>query len=215
MYEESAEQQAEITSLLLYYIQAPFVGVSCVRGVLPSPVAADSVRIVTGEANAYAFTHPGDLRVYEIPLHVNGELLTGYGVVEILRALHTGTHIVPSVRLGRVMGMPLIQVDAAAARARAAESDDRALVILRTLVHPVTEAEPDPRLLGFLCQEPDRLRLYLDTEESPVVLAADVRPSGALTALLAALPSLITEEERMTASEMDPHAAHEIDLTYW
>ncbi|MGW6634081.1 hypothetical protein [Streptomyces cyaneofuscatus] len=59
---------------------------------------------------------------------------------------------------------------------------------------PWTEEQPEPRLRGFLQRAPDRLRLYLDRGEDPdVVAAADVRTSGALTALLAALPSLIEE----------------------
>ncbi|WP_158080300.1 hypothetical protein [Streptomyces sparsogenes] len=47
------------------------------------------------------------------------------------------------------------------------------------------------------------------------MIAADVRPSGAITALLAALPSLITEEERMTTDATDPHCSCVMDLTHW
>ncbi|MFH8515687.1 hypothetical protein ACH4CE_11330 [Streptomyces gelaticus] len=47
------------------------------------------------------------------------------------------------------------------------------------------------------------------------MIAADVRPSGAVTALLAALPSLITEEERMVVDSSDPHCSCVVDLTYW
>ena len=47
------------------------------------------------------------------------------------------------------------------------------------------------------------------------VIAADIRLSGALTALIAALPSLITEKERMTQDETDPHCSHVVDLTGW
>ncbi|GDY68944.1 hypothetical protein [Streptomyces avermitilis] len=111
--------------------------------------------------------------------------------------------------------MPLIQVDPSVAETAVESPADRAFVILRTLVHPYTEVKPDPRLLGFLCWEPDLLRLYVETEGIPGVTAVDVRPSGALTALLAALPSVITEEDRMTVDEMDPHVSHAIDLTYW
>ncbi len=99
-------------------------------------------------------------------------------------------------------------------------ADDNGLTILRSLTHPWTEEQPDPRLRGFLFLDRDRLRLYLDTEDLPGVIAADVRPSGALTALLAALPSLITEEERMTVERMtvdgtDPHCSCVVDLTRW
>ncbi|MFI1829599.1 hypothetical protein ACH41E_24615 [Streptomyces sp. NPDC020412] len=67
----------------------------------------------------------------------------------------------------------------------------------------------------LLCREPDRLRLYLDTDTAPDVFAVDVRPSGALTALVAALPSLVTEQERFEADRTDPHVTQAVDLTYW
>ncbi|MCQ8186713.1 hypothetical protein [Streptomyces rugosispiralis] len=48
------------------------------------------------------------------------------------------------------------------------------------------------------------------------MVAADVRLSGALTALLAALPSLIEEMERTVPGEIDdPHCSRLIDLTDW
>jgi hypothetical protein len=106
-------------------------------------------------------------------------------------------------------------VDPATVDVAAATEDDNALTILRCIAHPFTEERPDPRLRGFLFLEQDRLRLYLDTEDLPGVIAADVRPSGASTALLAALPSLITEEERMTADGTDPHCFSVVDLTHW
>ncbi|MEU1375951.1 hypothetical protein ABZ442_20155 [Streptomyces triculaminicus] len=212
MDEDIVDHQAEITRLLIYYTQAPFAGASCVRGVLPMAAASGSVRIVTGVANAYA---PSGLTVYEIRLRSGEDFLTAYDTVAILRVLHTSPYIVPSIGAGTVLGMPLIQVDPSVAETAVEGGADRAFVILRTLVHPYTEVEPDPRLLGFLCREPDLLRLYIEIEGTLGVIAVDVRPSGALTALLAALPSLITEMERMTVDEMDPHASHAIDLTYW
>nr|WP_228447723.1 hypothetical protein [Streptomyces paludis] len=47
------------------------------------------------------------------------------------------------------------------------------------------------------------------------VIAADVRPGGALTALLAALPSLLGEEWRASEAVDDPHCRYLVDLTDW
>ncbi|WP_327314900.1 hypothetical protein [Streptomyces sp. NBC_01235] len=58
---------------------------------------------------------------------------------------------------------------------------------------------------------PERRRVPL-----PGVTAADVRTTGALTALIAALPSLLEGEgERMAADGGDPHCARVLDVTYW
>ncbi|CAL9291627.1 hypothetical protein SUDANB25_01932 [Streptomyces sp. SudanB25_2051] len=210
--EEIAEQQADITGLLLHHVQAPLVGASHIRGVLPVPAPAEAVRVVTGEADAYA---PDRLTAYEVPLRVNGDTLTAYDIIGILRTLHTGPHVHPGVRVGSVMGVPLVQVDPAAVEAAPPTGEDNALTILRTLTRPFTEERPDPRLRGFLFLERDRLRLYVDGRVTPWVIAADVRPSGAVTALLAALPSLITEEERRTPRGADPHCSSVVDLTGW
>ncbi|MFF8659764.1 hypothetical protein [Streptomyces huasconensis] len=212
MNEDVVDQQAEITRLLIYYAQVPFAGASCVRGVLPTAPSSESIRVVTGAQNAYVSS---GLTAHEIRLRSGEDFLTAYEVVAVLRASHTSPYMVPSVRAGTVLGMPLIQVAPSVAETAVESPTDRAFVILRTLVHPYTEVKPDPRLLGFLCREPDLLRLYVETEGTPGVTAVDVRPSGALTALLAALPSVITEEERMTVDEIDPHASRAIDLTYW
>ncbi|WP_267958524.1 hypothetical protein [Streptomyces sp. NRRL F-5135] len=42
-----------------------------------------------------------------------------------------------------------------------------------------------------------------------------MRHTGGLTALLAALPSLIGEEERWVTDRSDPHCVHVVDLTTW
>jgi hypothetical protein len=92
---------------------------------------------------------------------------------------------------------------------------DNAFTVLRTLTCPWTEEQLVLRLRGFLLHRPDRLRLYLDRDEDRDVVAADVRPSGALTALLAALPSLMDEENRITRDDADPHCSRLVDLTHW
>ncbi|MGW2113348.1 hypothetical protein [Streptomyces sp. NPDC001948] len=58
------------------------------------------------------------------------------------------------------------------------------------------------------------MRLYIAVEEAGGPVAVDVRLTGALTALLAALPALVREQERWT-TDTDPHCAHAVDLTTW
>ncbi|CAL9462554.1 hypothetical protein SUDANB58_02678 [Streptomyces sp. enrichment culture] len=215
-YDDIAERQADIARLLLHHIHAPLPDGRFIRGVLPSPPPAADVRIVTGPERTGA---PDDLTAWEIPLRTidDPEELAGPNdVLGIVRALNSGTRIFSSSRVGTVMGMTLVRVDPAqAAPAGPGERDD-AFTILRTLAHPWTEEQPDPRLRGFLLQGPDRMRLYVDREEDTDVVAADVRPSGAPTALLAALPSLIEEVERTVPGDIgDPHCSRLIDLTDW
>ncbi|MET9915990.1 hypothetical protein ABZZ04_02770 [Streptomyces sp. NPDC006435] len=52
-------------------------------------------------------------------------------------------------------------------------------------------------------------------QHGPGPVAVGVRLTGALTALLAALPSLVREEERWTTDETDPRCVHAVDLTAW
>ncbi|MFD4635001.1 hypothetical protein ACFVYR_36535 [Streptomyces sp. NPDC058284] len=212
MREEIAEQQADITRLLLHHVQAPLTDTLNIRGVLPVPAPAEAIRAVTGSADSYT---PDSFMAYEIPLRTNDDVITAFDVTGILRTLTAGTRIYPGDRISSVMGMPLIHVDPASVEAATPSGDDNALTILRTIAAPFAEEQPDPRLRGFLFLNQDRLRLYLDTQDAPGVTAADVRPSGAVTALLAALPSLITEEERVVEDGTDPHCSSVVDLTSW
>ncbi|WP_405688281.1 hypothetical protein [Streptomyces sp. NBC_00057] len=212
MHEEIAEQQADITRLLLHHIHAPFTDTVYLRGILPAPPPAEAIRIAIGAKDDRS---PDQLIAYEIPLRQGGDLLTPYDIIGILRTLLTGTHLYSSDSISKLMDMTLVRVDPAVVEPAGETLDDRALTILRTIVSPYTEEQPDPRLRGFLFLGRDRLRLYLDTADVSGVIAADVRPSGAVTALLAALPSLITEEERMAVDGSDPHCSCVVDLMYW
>ncbi|MFD5159432.1 hypothetical protein ACFWMJ_15365 [Streptomyces hawaiiensis] len=215
-YDDIAEQQADIVRLLLHHIHAPLPDGRFIRGVLPSPSPVAGVRIVTGPQRA---SFPGDLMVWEIPLRTIDdpeELAGANDVLGLVRALNTGTQIFTSSRVDTVMGMTLIHVDPAQVAPVGPGERDNAFTILRTLTSPWTEEQPDPRLRGFLLQGPDRMRLYADHEEDTDVVAADVRLSGALTALLAALPSLVEEVERTVPGDIgDPHCSRLIDLTDW
>ncbi|MFI7316819.1 hypothetical protein [Streptomyces venezuelae] len=217
MHDESAEQQADLTRLLFHHVHAPVTGAHFIRGVLPLPVSAPPamIRIVMGEANAYA---PDDLIAYEIPLQWGDEPATAQDITALLRTLVTGTHIYPSERIGEVMGMLLVRVDPSTPAIQGAldpTTDDRALGILRYYAQPYTEERPSPLLRGFCFLDEDRLRLYVDAAEAPGTIAVDVRPSNATTALLASLPSLLDEEQYWTDDDSDPHCTHVVNLTDW
>ncbi|MEU2791190.1 hypothetical protein [Streptomyces sp. NPDC007100] len=212
-HEEMVEQQADITGLLLHHVYAPLVEDQHVRGVLPVPPTAEAVRVVLGDKDEYATDR---LTAYEIPLRAGNELRTPHDVAALLRTVHTGTHIYPRDRVGTVMGMTLFTVDPATVTPAPFTHDDWALTLLRCLAFPSTEEPPQTRLCGFLFLAPDRLRLYLGSEEALTgTTAADVRPGGALTALLAALPSLLDEERLTVADADDPHCSRVVDLTDW
>ncbi|GAA3173923.1 MULTISPECIES: hypothetical protein [Streptomyces] len=211
-YQEITERQAEIIRLLLHHIHAPLVGATHIRGVLPPPAPAEAIRIVTGSITAFT---PDELITYEIPIRVKDDLLNAYDIIGIVRALLTGTHFYSSDLISSVMGMSLVRVDLANVKPSPATPNDNALKILHCLALPLPEEAPQPLLRGFLFRDQDRLRIYLETESTPGVIAADVRPSGTLSSLISALPTLITEKERMTADDTDPHCSHVMDLTDW
>ncbi len=216
-YDELVEQQADITRLLLHHVQTPLVQASrvdavCIRGILPVPPPAETIRLVTGDEAAHT---PDSLTAYELPLRVNDHYLTARDILALLRTLTSGPHYFSSDSVTTVMGMPLVHLNHTTVEPAAETLDDHALTILRCVAQPFVGERPNPLLRGFLFLEQDLLRLYLDTEERPDVLAVDVRPSGPVTALIAALPSLITEKERETELDTDPHCSRRIDLTSW
>ncbi|MFE2036252.1 hypothetical protein ACFXBB_24055 [Streptomyces scopuliridis] len=114
-----------------------------------------------------------------------------------------------------VMGMPLVLVDTNLLEPAGPTRTDQVLRVLRSLAWPFLETPPDPALCGFLFTGQDSMRLYRAAEKSAGMIAADTKLTGALTALLAALPSLIGEEERWTTDPSDPHCLHTVDLTDW
>ncbi|MEU1088815.1 hypothetical protein ABZ401_18620 [Streptomyces sp. NPDC005892] len=204
---DTVEQQAYITRFLLDYTAVPLAGGTFLRGVLPTP---DSVRIVTGAVDA-AGGH--GLVAYEIPLtDEDEEPVTAPLVLGWTRTLSSRS--LPCTD-ATVMGIPLIPVDTAVLEPADPTHTDQALRVLRTLAWPYVEIPPIPALCGFLFTGRDTMRLYLATDEACGVIAADIRLTGALTALLAALPSLLDEEERWVADPSDPHCDRRVDLTTW
>ncbi|MFE4368652.1 hypothetical protein ACFRMN_10460 [Streptomyces sp. NPDC056835] len=212
--DEIEDLQAEVAGLLLDFVYAPLLEDQHVRGVLPAPSGAPAVRVALGDKGECA---PARLTAYEIPLGAGEELRTSHDVVALLRAVHTGTHIYPSNRVTSVMGMDLYLVDPAQVKEAPFTTDDWASTLLRCLARPSESEEerPEARLRGFLFREGGLLRLYMESDEVSDVIAADVRPGGALTALLAALPSLLGEEWRTSDAVEDPHCRYLVDLTDW
>jgi hypothetical protein len=213
--EDIAERQADITRLLLHHIHTPLPGDQRIRGILPPPPSAESIRVVTGDEKDDGAE---ELTAWEFPLRTSPgsrDLIGGEQVLGVLRALLVGTHIYPGSRIATVMGMTLIRVDHSELGPVAPDRYEGVHTILRTLACPWTEEQEALRLRGFLLFSPDRLRLYVDREGDTDVVAADVRTSGPLTALLAALPSLIAEEERAGRDDADPHCTRLTDLTEW
>ncbi|MFF8912645.1 hypothetical protein ACF08M_04780 [Streptomyces sp. NPDC015032] len=203
---ETVEQQAYLTRFLLDYTAASLVGGTFLRGVLPT---RDAVRVVTGTGDAMA---PDALVVYEVPLmDDDDEPVTAPLVLGWARTLAAGDPPHPDAS---VMGMALVRVNTSAVEPAPPTSTDRVLRVLRTLAWPSTETPPSPPLCGFLLDQEDGMRLYIAVEEANGLIAVDVRLTGALTALLAALPTLVHEKERWTP-DTDPHCTHAIDLTAW
>ncbi|MYV53757.1 hypothetical protein [Streptomyces sp. SID3212] len=205
--EEALEQQAYLVRFLLGHTLVPLAGRTFLRGVLPT---RDAVRVVTGAADAQV--GPASV-AYEIPLlDDDDEPVTAPLVLGWTRTLAVGT---PPGSDASVMGMALVRVDTDTLEPAPPPLADQALRVLHTLAWPFVEAPPNPALCGFLFTGPDSMRLYLAVEESDGLIAADVRLTGALTALLAALPSLVCEKERWAPDTADPHCSHTVDLTAW
>ncbi|WP_405641113.1 hypothetical protein [Streptomyces uncialis] len=208
---EIAELQVEVAARLLEFVRAPLLGDQHVRGVLPAPDGAPAVRGVLGDRGECA---PARLTAYEIPVGAGEDLRTSHDVVSLLRAVHTGTGLHASDQVTSVMGMDLCLVDPARVEEAPFTDDDWVSTLLRCLVFP-PEKQSGARLRGFLFRERGLLRLYMDSDEVPGVTAADVRPGGALTALLAVLPSMLGEEWLVADSAGDPHCDRLVDLSDW
>ncbi|WP_318205785.1 hypothetical protein [Streptomyces sp. SCL15-4] len=211
---EIEDLQVEVAALLSDHVYAPLLEDQHVRGVLPAPLQTPAVRAVLGDRTE---TNPARLTAYEIPLRAGEDLRTPHDVVALLRAVHTGTHIYPRSRVTSVMGMDLYLVDPAEVTQAPFTKDDWAATLLRCLAHPTDPVEErhGARLRGFLFRDGGVLRLYMDSDEVAGVIAAEARLGGALTALLAVLPSLLGEEYRISQEPDDPHCRYLVDLTDW
>lgn len=204
--EDWVEQQSYLARYLLDQVLAPLTGTIYLRGVLP---ATDAVLIVTGPAASSAAS---DLTAYQIPLQDDDDPVTANLALGWTRTLAARADSQPSTT---VRGIPVVQVDTNTVEPAEPTEADEVVRVLRALAWPYVETPPDPALCGFLLTGPDRLRLYLAVEEAHGLIAADIRLTGALTALVTALPTLVTESERWATDMADPHCAYSIDLTDW
>ncbi|MEU4150082.1 hypothetical protein [Streptomyces sp. NPDC026659] len=59
------------------------------------------------------------------------------------------------------------------------------------------------------------MRLYVQRPDLPGIAGVDIRLTGAPTALIAAVPSLVEEEQHRRSSAGDPHCDVLVDLTDW
>ncbi|MFD8147102.1 hypothetical protein [Streptomyces sp. NPDC059708] len=200
----AAERQAQITRLLLPYVDAPLTGDVFVRGVLPLPHPAEKVRLVVGEREART---PERLRAHETRVR------DPYEVLGVLRELCTGTHLYSGDDVSTLMGMMLVQSEDPPPAPPGPDGYTLALLHGLTGPRPRGGNAPGPRLQGFLYRDVDRLRLYCDylAPSDPYgVTGIDVRPSQPLDELITALPTLIGHQ---ADSGGDPHCQALADLT--
>ncbi|MFD6044315.1 hypothetical protein ACFWG7_23795 [Streptomyces koyangensis] len=199
---EDRQQQAAVCRLLLYYLNAPIVEGCRLRGVLPAPAA---VRIAI---------HAGDNKegatfLYEIP----HDSIAPYYIPGILRTVLTGTQLYGSSDIGEAMGMTLIHLHPEEITPDPEPVQGQAVTLLRALSDPGDDE--DPFLIGFLMLSHEVLRLYVQRPGQPGIIGADICLTGASTALITSLPTLVAEEQYRRPAPDDPHCGFRVDLTGW
>ncbi|MFI0169353.1 hypothetical protein [Streptomyces sp. NPDC017095] len=199
---EDREQQAAVSRLLLYYLNAPLAEGCRLRGVLPAPGAV-RIAVQAGDAeDAVTF-------LYEIP----HDTVAPYYIPGILRTVLAGTQLYSSSDVSEAMGMTVIRLRPEEITPDPEPEQGQALTVLRALADP--NDDENPFLLGFLPLEHHRLRLYVQRPDRPGVIGADIRLTTAPTALISSLPSLIEEDQYRHPSPADPHCDLLVDLTNW
>lgn len=200
---EDREQQAAVTRLLLYYLNAPIADYCRLRGVLPAPGAVRIAVRVGKDEYAKSF-------LYEIP----HDTVTPYYIPGMLRTVLTGPQIYSSSDVDEVMGMTLIRLRPQDITPTPETERGEALTVVRALSDPVDDE--NPFLIGFLMHGDGLIRLYVQRPDRPGIIGVDVRLTGTpTTALLASLPSLIEEEQYRRPATDDPHCDLMVDLTNW
>ncbi|KUM73420.1 hypothetical protein [Streptomyces curacoi] len=199
---EDREQQAAVSRLLLYHLNAPVADGCRLRGVLPAPGAVRIAIHAGAEAEGATF-------LYEIP----HDAVAPYCIPGILRTVLAGTRLYGSSDIGEAMGMTVIRLHPEEITPDPEPEQGQALTVLRALSDPGDDEHPF--LIGFLMLGRDLLRLYVQRPDRPGVIGADIRLTGTPTALIASLPTLITEEQHQQPSPDDPHCDLLVDLTNW
>ncbi|MEU8851934.1 hypothetical protein AB0C70_38210 [Streptomyces sp. NPDC048564] len=199
---EDRQQQAAVTRLLLYYLNAPIAENCRLHGVLPTPGAV-RIAIQAGD------DEEGDTFLYEIP----HDAVAPYYIPGILRTVLAGTQLYGSSDISEAMGMTVIRLHPEEITPDPEPEQGQALTVLRALSSP--DDDEHPFLIGFLMLDNSRLRLYVQRPEQPGVIGVDILLTGPLTALIASLPTLIDEEQYQQPAPDDPHCDLLADLTNW
>ncbi|MDQ0904473.1 hypothetical protein QFZ22_000458 [Streptomyces canus] len=199
---EDREQQAAVSRLLLYYLNAPIAEGCRLRGVVPAPGA---VRIAVHAGD----DEDGATFLYEIP----HDTVAPYYIPGILRTVLADTQLYSSSDISEAMGMTVIRLSPEEITPDLEPEQGQALTVLRALSDPGDEE--DPFLIGFLLLGHSLLRLYVQRPDHPGIVGVDIRLTGTPTALIASLPSLIEEDQHQKPSLDDPHCDLIVDLTDW
>nr|WSZ98290.1 hypothetical protein OH820_23785 [Streptomyces sp. NBC_00857] len=199
---EDREQQAAISQMLFYYLNAPLAEGCRLRGVLPAPGAVRiAIRAGDGESS--------EMFLYEIP---NDTVAPGH-IPGILRTVLSGTQFYGSSDVSDVFGMTLIRLRPEKLTPVLNPEEGQALRALLGLSGPGDDE--DPFLIGFLMKEAGLMRFYVRHPDGAGIVGVDIRLSDETTALTASIPSLIEEEERHQPALDDPHCNVLVDLTDW
>ena len=199
---EDREQQAAVSRLLLYYLNAPIAEGCRLRGVLPAPGAV-RIAIEAGvDEEATTF-------LYEIP----NDTVAPYYIPGILRTVLADTQLYSSSDISEAMGMTVIRLRPQEITPAPEPEQGQALAVLRALSDPGDEE--NPLLIGFLMLGHDLMRLYVQRPDRPGILGADIRLTDQTTALIASLPTLVEEEQHHRPAPDDPHCDAMVDLTDW
>ncbi|WP_328876861.1 hypothetical protein [Streptomyces sp. NBC_00299] len=199
---EHRQQQAAVTRLLLYYLNAPIAENCRLRGVLPAPGAV-RVAVHAGDDEEGATFH------YEIP----HDAVAPYYIPGLLRTVLAGTQLYGSDDISEAMGMTVIHLHPEKITPDPEPDQGQALTALRALSDPGEDEHPF--LVGFLMLDNSLMRLYVQRPDQPGIIGADTPLTGAPTALIASLPTLIDEEQYQRPAADDPHCDLLADLTNW
>lgn len=200
---EDREQQADVTRLLLHYLNAPVAEYCRLRGVLPAPGAVRIAVRAGDDENGMNF-------LYEIP----HDTVTPYYIPGLLRTVLTGPQIYSSSDVSEVMGMTLVRLRPEEITPDPEPVQGQALTVVRALSGPGDDE--NPFLIGFLMHGEGLLRLYVQRPDRPGIIGADIRLiETPPTALIASLASLVREEQYQRPAPDDPHCDLLVDLTNW
>ncbi|KIF76879.1 hypothetical protein QR77_29540 [Streptomyces sp. 150FB] len=201
---EDREQQAAVSRMMLYYLNAPLAEGYRLRGVLPAPGAV-RIAVRGGDGDS------GETFLYEIPHDIVGPAW----IPGILRAVLSGTQLHGSSDVSKAFGMTLIRLHPERITPAPEPEEGQALGALLGLGLGGADDDENPFLIGFLLREGGLMRVYAQRPGRSGLIGVDIRLAEATTALTASLPSLLDEEEHQRPAPDDPHCDFVVDLTNW